>query len=89
MSYVSLKTPVPLLFMYYYGFDTSFRRSSHIHESTHCEQNYAINKKVENCDVFFTIAGHYRYLFVISGQQYVNYRRDVWVGLPFVKGFEP
>ncbi|WKX88575.1 hypothetical protein Q1695_008318 [Nippostrongylus brasiliensis] len=23
------------------------------------------------------------------GQQYVNYRRNVWVGVPFVKGFEP
>ncbi|KAL6732879.1 hypothetical protein Aduo_003592 [Ancylostoma duodenale] len=30
-----------------------------------------------------------RDLINFFGQQYVNYRRVVWVGVPFVKGFEP
>ncbi|XGW23839.1 hypothetical protein V3C99_005786 [Haemonchus contortus] len=30
-----------------------------------------------------------RDLINFFGQQYINYRRDVWVGIPFVKGFEP
>ncbi|KAK6726584.1 hypothetical protein RB195_004735 [Necator americanus] len=29
-----------------------------------------------------------RDLINFFGQQYVNYRRDVWVGVPYVKGFE-
>ncbi|KAK6054885.1 isoprenylcysteine carboxyl methyltransferase family protein [Cooperia oncophora] len=30
-----------------------------------------------------------RDLINFFGQQYINYRRSVWVGVPFVKGFEP
>ncbi|CAJ0595980.1 unnamed protein product, partial [Cylicocyclus nassatus] len=29
-----------------------------------------------------------RDLINFFGQQYINYRRDVWIGIPFVKGFE-